>query len=186
MFSLRTGLLFVFLASSAIHICFCLEKVKVWWCFWQKDNEQFACSPCPWAPFCTVPGSRCWSQQGQAAVLCGPSWNAEARTQAALCSRLSLQKGCTATISSSQKSPRVLAALALPSPDLTCHLCPEMGKGGLKHKRENLSLKSYLKEKLTCCVIWSSKSNLFGGLRAGAGMCVRYFTYKKKQFRLLC
>lgn len=173
MFSLRTGLLFLFLASSAIHICFCLEKVKVWWCFWQKDNEQFACSPCPWAPFC-------WLQRGQAAVPCGPSWNAEARTQAALCSRLSLQKGCTATFSSSQKSPRVLAALALPSPDLTRPLCPEMGKGGLKHKREILSLKSYLKEKLTCRVIGSCKSNLLWWAQSGGRVVCEIFHLRKE------
>lgn len=128
---------------------------------------------CPWAPFC-------WSQRGQAAVPCGPSWNAEARTQAALCSRLSLQKGCTATFSSSQKSPRVLAALALPSPDLTRPLCPEMGKGGLKHKREILSLKSYLKEKLTCRVIGSCKSNLLWWAQSGGRVVCEIFHLRKE------
>lgn len=157
-----------------------LGKVKPWWCFWQKDNEQFACSPCPWAPFSTVPGSRCWWQQGQAAAPRGLSRNTEARAQAALCSRLSLQKGCTETFSSSQKPLRVLAALALPSPDLTRPLCPETGKGGLKHKRENLSLKSYLKKKLTCSVIGNSRSILpWWAQRRCRDVCEIFHLWKK-------
>lgn len=54
-----------------------------------------------------------------AAVPCSHSWKAGARTEGALCSRLSLQKGGTNPFSTIQKALRVAAPLPFCFPDLT-------------------------------------------------------------------
>lgn len=82
------------------------------------------------------------------------------------------------TFSTSQKSPRVLAPLALPSPDLTHPLCPEMGKRCLKAQKGKSQPRIIFKGEAN--LQYGRKQPSFGGLTVGAGMLVRYFTLKKK------
>lgn len=175
MFSLKTGLLFVFLASSAIHICFCLGKVRL---FGDASDRKtisslYASHVCGLtSPLCLGNGPTL--QRGKAAL-----WLCLAVTPEMLKPghRLPCALGWTSKKVARWhflpvKSHREYWLLWL-CPLLIWHIpCVQRrGKGGLKHKRGNLNLKSYLKEKLTCSVVGNNSIFLWRAQSRGRDVC---------------
>lgn len=174
MFSVKTGLLFVFLARSAIHICFCLGKVRL---FGDASDRK------------TISSLYASHVRGLTSPLCLGNGTALQRGKTALWLCLAVapemlkpgHKKVAQWHFLPAKSHREYWLLWL-CPLLIWHIpCVQRwGKGVLKHKRGNVNLESYLNEKLTCSMVGNSDSILLWRAYSGGRDACEIFHFEKE------